>query len=552
MIMVAENKNNSAESVIHLDTCFKIIKQKILPFLNLTPQVSYPKCNLIAVEKCVDLTDTDAIARLSNKYDVLSKIQKRREKCLCDSDTAATTASFTEDGSHKGSVGIEFDSTFTTEGSKMQSCIRSALARYPPTGRIESIHLEYIEGVSLKEWLVRLNQKRIPAVNVDGNMKHDLLERVKIAHAVAKSVAEVHELGLVHNDVTLSNFIVTDEHISATKNEQLEGEAQDDLYEDIWNTMVEKDEDEEATDTASDDDVKMKIINFGYAVQQSSMETVDTGGIVNDDIPALAEVSRLLFTDSISFDDNEEETYDSDLGFGGNSGFGRKVLPARRPKHTQLSNLPASILAILQGLPHSIITTSITHEHADFNSSFRQFPSAREVELMFAQLLENPDRFLFGGTPTAGGPSNMLMAESIQGNVVKRQEKGVTRNDELCHSSTKLNEIDAGSAEWLNVCSHIFYSIGSSSLDNDQENRERPLKRSVSESHRTSKISSGRSMSTCRNGISISPRKSTGSMYVQPAIQKPSRKQKKVMKVTLKKIQNGLLCRRQRIQCHEV
>eukprot|EP00957_Ditylum_brightwellii_P051795 3927922-Ditylum_brightwellii.AAC.1 len=60
----------------------------------------------------------------------------------------------------------------------------------------------------------------------------------------------------------------------------------------------------------------MKIINFGYAVEQSSMETIDTGGIVNDDIPALAEVICLLFTDSISFDDNEEETYNGDLGFG--------------------------------------------------------------------------------------------------------------------------------------------------------------------------------------------------------------------------------------------
>eukprot|EP00957_Ditylum_brightwellii_P036921 2795532-Ditylum_brightwellii.AAC.1 len=103
-----------------------------------------------------------------------------------------------------------------------------------------------------------------------------------------------------------------DEHISTTKNEQLKGEAQDDLYEDIWNTIVEKDKDGEATDTASDH-VKMKIINFGYAVEQSLMETIDTGGIVNDDTLALVEVICLLFTDSISFDDNEEETYDSDL-----------------------------------------------------------------------------------------------------------------------------------------------------------------------------------------------------------------------------------------------
>eukprot|EP00957_Ditylum_brightwellii_P193556 14739303-Ditylum_brightwellii.AAC.1 len=134
--MVAENKNNSVASVIHHGTCFNIIKQTILPFLNSTastgqptnlhlkdlskhssiPQVSYPKSNLIAVKKCADSTDTDAIARLSNEYDVLSKIQKRREKCLCDADSAANTTSSTEEGSNKGSVGIEFDSTFTTEG----------------------------------------------------------------------------------------------------------------------------------------------------------------------------------------------------------------------------------------------------------------------------------------------------------------------------------------------------------------------------------------------------------------------------------------------------
>eukprot|EP00957_Ditylum_brightwellii_P024874 1881066-Ditylum_brightwellii.AAC.1 len=79
--------------------------------------------------------------------------------------------------------------------------------------------------------------------------------------------------------------------------------------------MVEKDKDGEETDTASDD-VKMKIINSGYAVKKSSMETVNTGGIVNDDIPALVQVICLLFMDSISFDDNEEETYNGDLGFG--------------------------------------------------------------------------------------------------------------------------------------------------------------------------------------------------------------------------------------------
>jgi len=548
--MVAENKNSSVESIIHHSSCFKIVKQDIplLPsstvstgqqthFHSSTPQVSYPNSNQLAVKTYVGSTDIDAIARLSNEYDVLSKIQKQRGKCLCGADAAATTRSFTEDGSNKSDV--ELDSKFTTERSEMKSCIRGTLGRYPPTGRIESIYLEYIEGISLKEWIVRLNKKRISTVNVDGEMKHDLLERVKIAHAVAKSVAEVHELGLVHNDVTLSNFIVTDEHISATKNEYLKVESQGDSYEVNRNTLVEKDEDGESTDTALDD-VNIKIINFGYAVEQSSMETVDTGGIVNDDIPALAEVIRLLFSDSTSFEDDEEETGNNDLGFGDSSGLGRNVLSARRPKHTQLSNLPASILAILQTLPHSVITTSILYEDTNFNSSFRQFPSAREVEVDFALLLENPDHFLFDGTPTSRRPSNLLKSKSILGEEVKYREKGVTRNDVLYRSPTKLYEIDAESVELLDTCAEIFHAAGTSSLNNDQEIRVGPLRRSVSAGQRM--------FGRRRNGISLSHFMSTGNICERSAVQKPSGKQNKI----IKKIKNGLLVRRQRIHHHKV
>eukprot|EP00957_Ditylum_brightwellii_P173002 13171187-Ditylum_brightwellii.AAC.1 len=63
------------------------------------------------------------------------------------------------------------------------------------------------------------------------------------------------------------------------------------------------------------------------------METVDIAGIVNNDIPTLAEVIRLLFTDNTSFDDDddddddEKEAHGSELGFVGSSGFGRKVSP---------------------------------------------------------------------------------------------------------------------------------------------------------------------------------------------------------------------------------
>ena len=71
------------------------------------------------------------------------------------------------------------------------------------------------------------------------------------------------------------------------------------------------------------------------------------------------------------------------------------------------------------------------HEHANFNSSFRQFPSACEVELDFAQLLENPDHFLFDGIPTAGGSPSLFVPKSVEGKILECQEKGVARKDVL-------------------------------------------------------------------------------------------------------------------------
>eukprot|EP00957_Ditylum_brightwellii_P100906 7690683-Ditylum_brightwellii.AAC.1 len=53
---------------------------------------------------------------------------------------------------------------------------------------------------------------------------------------------------------------------TSMKNEHPKGEAYGDLYDNIWSIMVEKGKNGEATDTSSDE-VKMKIIIFGYTVE---------------------------------------------------------------------------------------------------------------------------------------------------------------------------------------------------------------------------------------------------------------------------------------------
>eukprot|EP00957_Ditylum_brightwellii_P206781 15349978-Ditylum_brightwellii.AAC.1 len=398
-------------------------------------------------------------------------------------------ASFTGGVGNEKNAGFECNNPNNEcdrEENNMGSYIRGVLARFPPTGRIESIDLEYIEGISLKEWIIKLNQKRQSSSTVDENMKHDLLERVKIAHAVAKSVAEVHELGLVHNDVTLSNFIVLDEKALARENEGLKAEGH--LTEDSLNTLINMDVDDKALNTPSYDanmgmeedsqnqeqhflddcGYRVKIIDFGYATMQSSMETADCGQTVNDDIPALAEVIRSLFSDSTSFGDEEE---DNDFGFGIGFGLTGGLSTPSHQQYTQLPDLPPPILTILQDLPASTVTTSsLNVTDTGLNDSSTQFQSVREVELDFAQILEDPDHFLFFNTSTNRRSSFQLMSESLQEGVKCQEEEEIKRDDVLYFSSTKLRGRDAESAALLDACKHQLGTIDSSSTNSNSEN----------------------------------------------------------------------------------
>mmetsp|Transcript_33112 Transcript_33112/g.44138 ORF Transcript_33112/g.44138 Transcript_33112/m.44138 type:complete len:110 (-) Transcript_33112:152-481(-) len=109
------------------------------------------------------------------------------------------------------------------------------------------------------------------------------------------------------------------------------------------------------------------------------------------------------------------------------------------------------------------------------------------------------------------------MSESIEGKILKYQEKGVARRDVVCRSSTKLYEIDTESVAILDAYLHSYH---------DREIRTRRLRRNISTGRLASSISLGRSMST-------------GSIYALSATPKTNQEQKKLMKATLTKIKNG-------------
>eukprot|EP00978_Attheya_sp_CCMP212_P000337 scaffold686_cov56-Attheya_sp.AAC.1 len=75
-------------------------------------------------------------------------------------------------------------------------------------GRIDgklATFLEWAEGDSLEEWL---QQNPPPASYTYKGEIEDLMDRVNIAQAIVQAVSQVHENGVVHNDVTPGNIII--------------------------------------------------------------------------------------------------------------------------------------------------------------------------------------------------------------------------------------------------------------------------------------------------------------------------------------------------------
>ena len=137
------------------------------------------------------------------------------------------------------------------------------------TGPTRAVLFEWIEGETLSNWLREKNKEMALAILEDeANTRngHDdtrgvsaesavVLDKVKLAHALASAVADIHDAGVIHNDLRdASNVIVSPSGNACT------------------------------------------IIDFAYADQSHSLEACDEGERVNDDLPQLAELLKTIFS----------------------------------------------------------------------------------------------------------------------------------------------------------------------------------------------------------------------------------------------------------------
>ena len=136
-------------------------------------------------------------------------------------------------------------------------------------GPTRAVLYEWIEGETLSNWLREKNKEMALAILKDeANARNGyddtkgvsaesavVLDKVKLAHALASAVADIHDAGVIHNDLRdASNIIVSPSGDACT------------------------------------------IIDFAYADQSHSLEACDEGERVNDDLPQMAELLKIIFS----------------------------------------------------------------------------------------------------------------------------------------------------------------------------------------------------------------------------------------------------------------
>ena len=241
-----------------------------------------------------------------------------------------------------------------SEGCSIYAPLKRTMGPEGKTAR--ALYLEDIKGVSLKEWI---NSNPLFIFPTEGS-HFSLLNRARVAWGIAAALAYTNELGVVHNDVRVSNFMI-EQHQFSKENIGCD----------------------------------VKIINFGLATLNNEHETNDSGQRVNNDLPSLGSVMRMLFVEGEGAA-NEESYYD--LGF--------EFSDAGQDKAPNLSKyLPRSIYALLSNL------ISIDGKFGQYCNKY-PYMSAREVEEDLEQMIENPDSFLFD--PPAGMKLDVLRISPLK------------------------------------------------------------------------------------------------------------------------------------------
>mmetsp|Transcript_3171 Transcript_3171/g.7013 ORF Transcript_3171/g.7013 Transcript_3171/m.7013 type:complete len:614 (+) Transcript_3171:53-1894(+) len=194
----------------------------------------------VAIKLCQTNGYSDALSNLNNEYNIL----KSGQMANCHSARSA----------------LKKDKSFHPPPQADENGIDS-----PAT---TAIYLEWVEGVSLSKWLEGGKQHILTKTNSD--MKDEssrLLDKVHVASKLADAVANIHEAGIVHNDLNGDNVIVSvGDNTADFKND--------------------------CSDRKGTSSFQVTIIDFEYADQSSGLEGTDEGDRVNDDIPQLASLLR--------------------------------------------------------------------------------------------------------------------------------------------------------------------------------------------------------------------------------------------------------------------
>ena len=113
-------------------------------------------------------------------------------------------------------------------------------------GGFPSIYLEWVDGITLKEWVQKNNATCLRSKEISGDVdKNDLKFRICLLREIAASLGEIHDAGFRHNDLASDNILVNHD---------------------------------------KDGSCTVKLIDFGYASLAEGMEVDDCGEVVNDDL----------------------------------------------------------------------------------------------------------------------------------------------------------------------------------------------------------------------------------------------------------------------------
>lgn len=209
---------------------------------------------------------------------------------------------------------------------------------------LDAIVMEWVNGLTLNEWIAA-NPPRCTMT------REDALKRIAIAHAIASALAEIHECGVIHNDIVAENIIVSKE--------------------------------------VKDSSFTAKIIDFGFASLSQLNEMADEGERVNDDLYSLGLILRDMFT----LGEAESIKLPNDLP-------GCKKISLRSSIHSFATTDSLGLhsmennadVAMPVNFPHSLatlLTNLMETAHLD------PYESTRDLADDLQQMLENPDIFLF-------------------------------------------------------------------------------------------------------------------------------------------------------------